>query len=338
MTKLADLDFEYPLELVAVEPSRPTRVAAFHSGRAPEELTIARLLERFQPGDLLVINESAVIPARIFSADDDEILFLIQRTEREWEVLFPAREFKIGDKLALPGDITATLVQKGLPQILELHQTLPQEYFLEFGELALPPYIQDVRSERHNRPQDKAWYQPAWAKHLGSVAAPTASLHFSNEDLETLTAKGVNIGRVTLHVGAGTFLPIRSENLEDHVMHAERVSIPHTVVEQIELTKAQNRRVWALGTTVTRALESMALGLLEKGPSGFQGESRLFIRPGYDFKVVDVLMTNFHQPRSTLLCLVAAFAGLETVKKNYRWAIEREFKLFSYGDLSVWWN
>lgn len=334
--RLEDLDFTYPPDLIAVEPSRPTRIAFCQGQKVPVEMNMEQMLERFQPGDLLVLNESRVVPARVFSLNQDEILFLKAVGDRCWEVLFPARGLNLGAQIPLPGGVTASLKEKGLPQVLEVSVELSQDYFEKHGEVALPPYIQEARGERHNRTSDRAWYQSAWAERPGSVAAPTASLHFTSEHLQQLTLKGVELGKLTLHVGAGTFMPIRTDNVNEHQMHAEQVEIPLVLVNQIERTRAQGRRVWALGTTVTRSLESLAQGLLVKTPSGYAGESRLYIKPPYEFELVDVLLTNFHQPRSTLLLLVAAFAGLDEVKRNYQWAIERRFKFFSYGDLSVW--
>lgn len=322
--QLTDLDYEYPATAVATEPSRPTRVAWKPFDGPPEELTTAQLLARIGPDDLLVVNESKVVPARVFTADETEILFLKERNAHEWEVLFPARDFKVGAELALPGGVRATLIQKGLPQIVRVENMLTPQYFEAHGEMALPPYIQEARAERHNRGLDAGWYQTAWARDPGSVAAPTASLHFTAEDL----ARVPQVAKITLHVGAGTFLPVRTSDLRQHVMHAERVEVSAATRSAIAECKG---RVWALGTTVARTLESLDL-LDENG----RGETRLFIYPPYEFKVVDVLLTNFHQPRSTLLALVAAFAGLEDVRATYRWAIERGFHLFSYGDLSAW--
>jgi S-adenosylmethionine:tRNA ribosyltransferase-isomerase len=328
--QLSDLDYEFPPGLIAVEPARPTRVAFTAAGRSPAELTIDDLLAKFGPHDLFVINESKVVPARVFSREEAEILFLKPNGEREWEVLFPSREYKAGDVLNLPDGVQATLTRKGLPQILRVSRELDAAYFEKHGEMALPPYIQEARAERHNRSTDQQWYQTAWARTPGSVAAPTASLHFTEEDL----AKLDNVACVTLHVGAGTFFPVRTENLSEHKMHAEYVEIPAGVRYQMNETRARGGKIWALGTTVARSLES--LGTLTESAGRFTGETSLFIYPPYTFKNVDVLLTNFHQPRSTLLALVAAFAGLDTVKSTYKWAVANEFKLFSYGDLSAW--
>ncbi len=330
-----EFDYTYPNDLIALEPSRPSRVALCRHGKPPAEITVDQLLNEFQRGDLLVINDSKVIPARVFTPNGDEILFLNSRDQVHWDVLFVARDHSVGATLDLPGGLTATLVQKGLPQKLVTSCALTHGYFIEHGELAIPPYIQEVRGERHNRAGEREWYQTAWAEKRGSVAAPTASLHFNNNHIEKLKAKGVHIGRITLHVGAGTFFPVRGEQIESHQMHAERVEVPLSVVNQLEQVRGRGR-VWALGTTSARALESLAAGQLERHGNHYAGDTRLFIYPGYQFKNVDALLTNFHQPRSTLMCLVAAFAGLDRVKDVYRWAIEEKFKLFSYGDLTAW--
>jgi S-adenosylmethionine:tRNA ribosyltransferase-isomerase len=333
---VSDLDYAYPSELVAVEPSRPSRVAFVRGREEPVEINLGGLLAMFQSGDVLVINQSRVIPARLFAREGVEILFLRPQSRQTWEVLFPAKDFIPGNTLSLPEGITVTLLEKGLPQVVAVSRELTRDYFDQYGEYAIPPYIQTARGERHNRPTDRTWYQSAWALFPGSVAAPTASLHFQPTDLDFLRIKGVTVASLILHVGAGTFLPIRGMNLEDHRMHSETVYIPGATVEAVRQARLCGKRVWALGTTVTRALESHAAGLLAPTEGGFAGETRLFIRPGYPFQNVDVLLTNFHQPKSTLLSLVAAFAGLEHVKKTYQWAIARRFRLFSYGDLSVW--
>ncbi len=334
--KLTDLDFPYPAELIATEPSRPTRVAWCEGVNPPVEITISGLLNKFREGDLLVVNESKVIPARIFSQENIEVLFLRALDDNKWQVLFPARNLDVGDTLSLPGDITLTLLEKGLPQLVQLSQGISYSYFTENGEMALPPYIQEARGQRHNLQTDNSWYQTDWATEPGSVAAPTASLHFRNEDLYFLKSRGVDIAKVTLHVGAGTFLPVRVADLSHHVMHEEWVHIPQTTLEHLATTRARGGRVWALGTTVARTLESQAQGMLSEINLGLVGHTNLFLYPPYKFQNVDVLMTNFHQPKSTLFALVAAFAGLERARQVYAWAIANQFRLFSYGDLSVW--
>jgi len=333
----SDLDFTFPPELIATEPSTVCRVALVDRDGMPKELNLKGLLAEFRAGDLLVINESKVIPARVFSTDQIEVLFLRAIDGEHWQVLFPAREFKVGGTLEMPDGLILTLIEKGLPQTVKLSQPIDLAYFEKVGEVALPPYIQEARGQRRNRSEDVRWYQTDWARQPGSVAAPTASLHFQQSDLDTLRDRKVDVARVTLHVGAGTFLPVKAQDLTQHVMHEEWAEIPPETLKRIEQAKARGGRVWALGTTVARTLESYAQNLLQAQPDGSAtGATKLFIYPPYEFKICDALLTNFHQPKSTLLGLVAAFAGLERTKSAYKWAIERRFRLFSYGDLSAW--
>lgn len=382
---LEDLDFQYPEELVATEPRRPSRVLWTEIDRVPKaklgekptlatplqsiEKTIAQLLQEVKPGDVFVVNDSRVLPRRIFakeavSQQDLEILFLDRVDDLHWQVLMPSRGIDLDASIVLFSDetragaqepyssekgmsgagsrthasfVTATLKQKGKPQILKTSRALSEADFQAHGELPLPPYIQKARQSRRNRPQESQWYQTAWAKYEGSLAAPTASLHFSQQDLEFLRNKGVIVAPITLHVGIGTFLPVQVAQLSQHVMHAERVFVPRETWALVQQAKKKGNQVWALGTTVTRTLESLPLKKIPMTEEGdFIGSTDLFIRPGFQWAVVDILMTNFHQPKSTLLALVASFAGLENVKSVYRRAIENNFRLFSYGDLSVW--
>ncbi|MCB0365910.1 MAG: tRNA preQ1(34) S-adenosylmethionine ribosyltransferase-isomerase QueA [Bdellovibrionales bacterium] len=334
--KTSELSYSYPEELVAQKPVTDSRVLWVDNNDKWHEASLEEVKNALRPGDILILNDSGVIPCRVFTDEGLEILFIRQEEPLVWQVLFPARNYKLGAEIALPGNLQAKLIAKGLPQKLQVSEPLKDEYFDRFGELALPPYIQKARGERHNRESEENWYQTDWWKERGSCAAPTASLHFSKEDVESWQEKGVQIGWVTLHVGLGTFLPVKSENLDEHPMHSEWCFVPRTTVEMIESTKRRGGRVWALGTTATRTVESWAQGKLREAHEGWSGETDLFIRPGFEFKVVDVLMTNFHQPQSTLLALVFAFAGKEKVLRAYEWAVENKFRLFSYGDLSLW--
>lgn len=343
--KLTDLDFSYPEHLVATERLPQSRVMLVEKGE-PREVGTAQLLrehEFFRSGDCLIINDTRVLSRRVFTESGAgaglEILFLHSDPSRKiWQVLCPASKWKDSETQKLPGGVSLTLKSRGRPQTVESSLPLDETYFEMNGEMPLPPYIQKARGERHTRKEDSSQYQTAWAEKNGSLAAPTASLHFKKGELESLSAQGVKIAKLTLHVGLGTFLPVTSENLDEHVMHGEFTEISDETWKMIQETKASGGRVWALGTTVARALESAALGKIEKDydRGGFFGVTDLFIRPGFEYKVVDVLMTNFHQPKSTLLALVAAFSDLKTVKQCYDWAIKKEFRLFSYGDLSVW--
>ncbi len=371
MISRSDLKFDYPEDLVATEPARPTRVLYVEQPLA--EISISQLLQKFSPGDALVINDTQVLRRRLFAnspntsakstknasdAKPFEIVFLQPLSDSSlqnlnlldvnfpnpenapptqyWQVLFPCQKMKVGESLELPGGLRMDLVSKGLPQVVKVHGELDFAYFQEFGELPLPPYIQRARGERHNRQLDDKWYQSAWGVSPGSLAAPTASLHFSAEDLETLRSRGVKVLPLTLHVGLGTFLPLQSEDLAGHEMHSEFIEIPKSTAFALEEVRRNKKKIWALGTTATRSLESLAAGLLTETPSAFVGESKLFIYPPYQFHYVDRLLTNFHQPESTLLALVFAFAGADQVRTAYQFAIAQRMRLFSYGDLSVW--
>jgi S-adenosylmethionine:tRNA ribosyltransferase-isomerase len=330
---LNDLDYSFSESLIAIEKVAPSRVMCVTNGD-PSEITIAQLLDQIPTGDVLVINNTQVLKRRVFSEGGLEILFLKQISALDWTVLFPAS--RVGDRehVQLPDGVSMQLLTRGLPQSVRLSQAIDESYFEKVGELPLPPYIQKARGERHTREQDTLSYQTEWARRPGSFAAPTASLHFAKQDLEQLKARGVQVLELTLHVGLGTFLPVK--NFETHEMHAEWVELPDATWQAIRKAQSQGHHIWALGTTVTRALESAAQHQLQLLGGAWQGWSELFIRPPYTFRVVDRLLTNFHQPKSTLLALVATFAGLETVHSSYQWAIERQFRLFSYGDLSVW--
>lgn len=332
--KKSDLRFTYPEELVAKEPKRPSRVLLFQD--APEEISWTDFLTRIPAGDVLVLNNTRVLKRRVFTPTGLEILFLNSADGQNWDVLFPAKKYALGSEIELPEGRRLTLLEKGRPQKVRTSDVLDEAYFSRVAELPLPPYIQQARGERHNVGNDQTWYQTAWAEKPGSFAAPTASLHFSKEDIQALKNRGVVVVELTLHVGLGTFLPVTTEDLNDHPMHEEYVEISLPVWQTILSARKQGKKIWALGTTVTRSLESAALERLGDNGKTLSGFTRLLIQPGFEFRVVDRLLTNFHQPESTLLALVAGFAGLAQVKLAYEWAIERKFRLFSYGDLSAW--
>jgi S-adenosylmethionine:tRNA ribosyltransferase-isomerase len=396
--KLKDLRYDFPEDLIATEPAETSRImwvgaagrakaeSSVASGRpagiqavtaavstnaeiskvnaqTPNEIfeiTKSELLKKFRAGDLLVVNDTRVVPRRVMVRDDFDVLFLKPLGQRRWQALFQFRKISGGSEFEMPGGVRARLIEKGRPHIVELSDDVDDVYFESYGEPPLPPYIYRARGELRARAEDLDWYQTDWASVKGSVAAPTASFHFTQTDFETLRRLGADVASITLHVGAGTFLPVTAEDLNDHIMHKEWVSISSETWRAIEETRENGGRVWVLGTTAARALESAAAGLL--GPrldrigrfassacsmpdetavgSGhdvaFEGETGLLIQEGFNFNVVDVLLTNFHQPESTLLALVCAFAGHATVFEAYRWAIEKKFRLFSYGDLSVW--
>jgi len=327
--KLSDLNYDYPESLVAIQPSRPTRVMWVDAHGKPSEMTMREMLERIPSGDIVVINDTKVLKRRVF-AGDLEILFLDQLPDGSWKVLFPSRKYSVGDTIRLPLGFSMTLKNKGLPQVVDVFPALRESDFERMGELPLPPYIQKARGARHTVAADESWYQTAWANKAGSFAAPTASLHFSQSDLDFLAQKKVDVIKITLHVGLGTFLPVKVEDLDQHQMHAEIYDVSADAWQKILSARNNGRGVWALGTTVTRTMETVAR------TGELRGASSLLLQVGSEFKIVNRLLTNFHQPQSTLLALVAGFAGLDVVQKNYQWAMAQKFKLFSYGDLSVW--
>lgn len=332
--KLSELKFDYPEELIATSPARPTRVMWVGENASPIEISINDLIEKIPAGDVLVINNTKVLRRRVFTDSEVEVLFLDKLEESEtfntWKVLFPSKKYSTGDILNLPKDFKMELIEKGRPQVVKVTPAISDDDFAEIGELPLPPYIQKARNERHNVEADESWYQTAWAKVEGSHAAPTASLHFTKNDIEILKTKGVHVVDLTLHVGLGTFLPVTVEDLNDHQMHFENYEITPENWNIILQSKIQRKHIWALGTTTTRVLESVAR------TNRFKGATNLLLQPGSDFNIVDRLLTNFHQPESTLLALVAGFSSLEKVQSSYKWAIQNKFRLFSYGDLSVW--
>ncbi len=338
------MQFDYPVELVATEKKTPSRILAtklFATTKAEtaELSSAAEMLSLFEVGDVLVINNTKVLARRLFSETNFEILFLHQMQDKSlWQVLCPSSQWPKNSLMNFPEALSVELVERGRTQMVRVTpaETLTEEYFLKYADLPLPPYILKSRQERRARTQDKIDYQTKWAKLPGSLAAPTASLHFSNETLDNLKSRGVQVFEMTLHVGLGTFLPITT-SLSAHKMHSEQVHISKEVWQAIAEAKRSTKKVWALGTTVTRALESAALGQLSLNDAqDYLGETDIFIQPGFQFQIVDCLLTNFHQPESTLLALVAAFAGLDNVKNAYAFAIKNKFRLFSYGDLSVW--
>lgn len=333
---LSELDYSYPDSLVATQRKHPSRILLVDAGVPSELASTHALIDLFREGDVLVLNETRVLKRRVFTDSGLEILFLKETSPNHWQVLCPSSRWKAGVEQVLPGGIRLKIVERGRIQTVESSERLTSEFFEQNGDLPLPPYIQKARNERHNRDVDQSEYQTVWAKKDGSLAAPTASLHFTDRDLQELKSKGVKIAKITLHVGLGTFLPITVDSLDDHQMHAEEIEIPREAWELILTAKKENHQIWALGTTVVRSLESAACGLLKESNTGLEGDSSLFIRPGFEFQIVDRMLTNFHQPRSTLIALVGAFAGLETVKSAYAWAIDKKFRLFSYGDLTVW--
>ncbi len=328
-----DFEFILPERLIAQHPpaqrgaSRLLRVgkAGLEDGRFTDLPGLVR------EHDLLVLNDTRVLKARLFGEKESggKVEVLVERVLDEHNVLAQVRASKTprpNSRLFLAEKLwVQVLGREGEFFRLRFEGEEQVHALLErYGHLPLPPYITHAAEA-----EDDERYQTVFAREPGAVAAPTAGLHFSEAVLQALRDKGANIAYVTLHVGAGTFKPVRAENIEEHVMHSERYTIPQATVDAIELARAKGGRVIAVGTTSLRALESAQTG--GKLAAG-AGETRIFITPGYRFKVVDVLLTNFHLPRSTLLMLVCAFGGMDKMLAAYRHAVEQEYRFFSYGD------
>ncbi|HEY0844806.1 MAG TPA: tRNA preQ1(34) S-adenosylmethionine ribosyltransferase-isomerase QueA [Noviherbaspirillum sp.] len=331
MYSLSDFDFHLPQELIAQVPL-PERSASrlLHvDGEALIDRAFADIVDLLSPGDLLVFNNTRVLKARFFGAKQTggKVEVLIERVVDHRTVHAQIRASKSpqpGSMIRL-ADAFDVMVGERVGEFYTL--TFPSDVFdlIEaYGRLPLPPYIEHDADEF-----DEKRYQTVYAKEPGAVAAPTAGLHFDQPLLDKLRAKGVQFAYVTLHVGAGTFQPVRSENLAEHKMHSEWYTIPAETVDAVRATKAAGCAVIAVGTTSMRALESASQsGTLQSG----SGDTALFITPGYIFKTVDRMITNFHLPKSTLLMLVSAFAGYRQIRAAYAHAIEQRYRFFSYGD------
>ncbi len=334
--KLSELDYTFPDHLVALKPKYPPRVLISEKLGKFSEIHFSDLKTEFNEKDLLVVNNTRVEKRRLF-IEDLEILCVspLDKTLMLWNVLCPSQKWKNGWVLKC-GEVEFELVKRGYPHVVRTSHPLTELFFIQNGDIPIPPYIQNLRKQRKSLEDDKKWYQTSWSKLSGSSAAPTASLHFKKRDLKELGSVCQGVEEITLHIGFGTYLPIKSKILEEHEMHSEEVSISHKTWQNIENVKASGGKIWAMGTTAVRALESQAQGLLSIQDDFYKGTSNLFIKPGYKFLIVDRIMTNFHQPRSTLLAMIMAFAGKERVMDVYTWSIKNEFRLFSYGDLTVW--
>lgn len=334
----ADLfDFDLPESCIAqaaLEPRDSARMLRV-AGGAFEDRHVFNLPEYLKAGDVLVFNDTRVIPARLFGKRGEAAIeiFLHKRLgEGRWEAMAkPAKKLKEGDEIRFADDFSTTLELKRKDGFVELTFNEKDADFLEkltrYGVTPLPPYI---KRDKHKHAEDEQRYQTVYAKHEGSVAAPTAGLHFTDALLEKIRAKGVMLAYVTLHVGAGTFMPMKVEDTDDHVMHSEFAIVTQETADTINKAKANGGRVVAVGTTSLRTLESAVdeQGVLRP----FSKETAIFITPGYRFKLVNMLMTNFHLPKSTLFMLVSAFSGLKTMKAAYSHAIKNGYRFYSYGD------
>ncbi|AKI98043.1 tRNA preQ1(34) S-adenosylmethionine ribosyltransferase-isomerase QueA [Kosmotoga pacifica] len=332
--KITDFDYELPEELIAQEPILPRdhcRLLVIR--RDSENLEHRRfydIKEYLEPGDLLVLNDSKVIPARLYGHKSTgakiEVLLIEKIHSGIWKAIVkPGSKIKKGSQLLF--EKLSCQVIEHLPdstRILKFNEPDAEEIIKEIGRLPIPPYISKY-------PNDPELYQTVYAKTEGSVAAPTAGLHFTQQLLGELKDMGVNIAYITLHVGLGTFRPVKVENIEEHKMHSEFYTISEETVEKIGKTRKNGNRIIAVGTTVVRTLESVVAEnkgrLIAKS-----GYTDIFIYPPFEFKIVDGIVTNFHLPRSTLLMLVSAFAGREKILKAYEKAVEKRYRFFSFGD------
>jgi S-adenosylmethionine:tRNA ribosyltransferase-isomerase len=333
--QLSDFDYDLPDSLIAQYPKgerSESRLLALLDGELqPRDLGFRELPSLLRAGDLLVFNNTRVMPARLFGRKETggKVELLIERVLSARHVLAHVRASKSpksGTRLLVGASDRIVEVEDRRDELFVL--SLEQGDFLELmasdGHMPLPPYIQ-----RGDQPFDQERYQTVYARHPGAVAAPTAGLHFDQTMLEQLTSLGIDQVHLTLHVGAGTFQPVRSDNLDEHQMHSEWLQVDETVCRKVRETRAAGGRVIAVGTTSVRSLEAASV-TGELMP--FSGETRLFIRPGYRFHSVDAMITNFHLPKSTLLMLVSAFAGYERVMAAYQHAVEQNYRFFSYGD------
>ncbi|MBI3546257.1 MAG: tRNA preQ1(34) S-adenosylmethionine ribosyltransferase-isomerase QueA [Gammaproteobacteria bacterium] len=331
----SDFNYSLPPELIAQYPVTPrsaSRLLYLDSAKGfIQDRQFTDLAALLNAGDLLIFNDTRVVPARLYGhkASGGRIEILIERIRDDTKVIAQIRASKppkTGQRITLDGQIDVQVLGR-VEEFYELafDTDVPVTEILErIGHMPLPPYI-----DREDETCDRERYQTVYAREPGAVAAPTAGLHFDAALIEQLTKQGVDSAFVTLHVGAGTFQPIRSRDIQGHRMHAEYLKVNSRACDKINTAKQAGRRVIAVGTTTVRALETIA----ENGRvQPYAGETRIFIYPGYRFQIVDALLTNFHLPESTLLMLVCAFGGTENVLKAYKHAVERKYRFYSYGD------
>ncbi|WP_308634726.1 tRNA preQ1(34) S-adenosylmethionine ribosyltransferase-isomerase QueA [Paenibacillus silvisoli] len=341
---VAEFDFDLPEHLIAQTPLADRTASRLltlsRTTGDVEHHTFTKLAELLQPGDTLILNDTRVMPARLMGIKSDtgakvELLLLKQLSGDRWETLAkPGKRLRAGAKLSFGDDGTgepllrATILAEGEQGAREIefhYEGIFNELLDRLGEMPLPPYIKE-------RLDDRERYQTVYAKHEGSAAAPTAGLHFTRPFLEQLQAKGVHIGYITLHVGLGTFRPMSVDTIEEHTMHSEYYELSEETAAMLRSAKERGGRIIAVGTTSARTLETVAARFTYKDIKACSGWTDIFIFPGYEFKLVNALLTNFHLPKSTLVMLVSALAGREAIMKAYREAVEREYRFFSFGD------
>jgi S-adenosylmethionine:tRNA ribosyltransferase-isomerase len=341
MMRLEDFDFDLPEGLIATRPARPRTAARLLLAQGDDitDLHVRDLVDVFRAGDRLVLNNTKVIPARLtgYRTRGDAVakveVTLLEPAASGWKALAkPLRKVQVGEVIVFSDALSATVVEKSETDMRLVFNLVGDDFDAGLnaaGAMPLPPYIAALRKPDA---QDAVDYQTVFARYAGAVAAPTASLHFDAELLAALAAKGVNFTEVTLHVGAGTFLPVKVDDVTTHKMHAEWGEVTPEAAAQINATKAAGGRVIPVGTTALRLIESA-------GRSGivaqWQGPTDIFIYPGFQFRVTDGLMTNFHLPKSTLLMLVSALMGQDRIKAIYAHAVANGYRFFSYGDASL---
>ncbi len=330
--KTSDFDYHLPESSIAQTPAEPrdsSRLLVLHGDTGTLEHRIFRdVSDYLRAGDLLVLNQTRVIPARIFARKQTggrvELLLLRRRDTLTWEALVGGKGLRVGTTVRVEDGPEAEIIEflEGSERLIKFSEPI-EPYFSKVGHVPLPPYI-------HEKLNDPERYQTVYAKEPGSAAAPTAGLHFTPRLLEELQVKGVNIAYVTLHVGLDTFAPVTEDNPEEHKIHTEWCELSQETADVINETRTRGGRVIAVGTTSVRTLESAMAG--RNIVSSYIGPTSLFILPGYQFKVVDVMITNFHLPKSTLLMLISTFVGRERILETYETAIKEGYRFYSFGD------
>ncbi len=339
--KLADFDFDLPEALIATRPARPRSSARLlvAKGDSLRDMAVRDLVDLLRPGDRLVLNNTKVIPARLYGtrarggAVAKVEVTLLEPLATGWRALAkPLRKVQVGEVIRFSDDLSATVAAKSATDLALAFNLTGTDFDAALqaaGQMPLPPYIAALRPADD---QDREDYQTVFARHPGAVAAPTASLHFDPWLLDALRAKAVDFTEVTLHVGAGTFLPVKVADVATHKMHAEWGEVTPQAAAEINATKARGGRIIPIGTTALRLIETAAVsGRVEP----WRGPTDIFIYPGYRFRVTDALMTNFHLPKSTLLMLVSALMGVDRIRAVYAHALAERYRFFSYGDASL---
>ena len=329
----SDFNFELPKELIAQHPTKKrtnSRLLALDkvSGKT-QDLNFPDIINFLNKGDLLVFNNTKVIPARLFgkkTTGGKVEVFIERLLDDNSAIAFlkTSKTPKLGKPIYFGDSVVKPTAKQGMFYLVETQDCSLTELMDTHGHMPLPPYIQ-----REDEIDDKDRYQTVYAKEKGAVAAPTAGLHFDTQLLQDIKDKGINTAYVTLHVGAGTFQPVKTDSIKDHIMHKEWLQVTHEVAEQVKQTKARGNKVIAVGTTAVRCIETAAKSG-EMKP--YTGDTNIFIYPGYEFKVVDSLLTNFHLPESTLIMLVSAKCGRKNTLNAYKHAVEEKYRFFSYGD------